>query len=48
MARYVLDLSDTAVLTEILAEFARSGAGSRLDLICKVCDAKGNESSNSG
>lgn len=47
MARYVLDLSETAVLTEILAE-ARSGAGSRLDLICKVCDAKGNESSNSG
>ncbi|RUV52482.1 hypothetical protein EOB77_06340 [Mesorhizobium sp. M7A.F.Ca.MR.228.00.0.0] len=43
MAGYVFDLSDTAVPTEILAELARSGAGARLDLICKVCDAKGNE-----
>ncbi|RUV14662.1 hypothetical protein EOD00_00775 [Mesorhizobium sp. M7A.T.Ca.TU.009.01.3.1] len=43
MAGYVFDLSDTAVPTEILAELARSGAGSCLDLRCKVCDAKGDE-----
>ncbi|WP_027040013.1 hypothetical protein [Mesorhizobium ciceri] len=43
MARYFFDLHDTDALTEILEELARSGAGSRLDLRCKVCDAKGNE-----
>lgn len=43
MARYFFDLHDTDALTEILEELARSGAGSRLNLRCKVCDAEGKE-----